>query len=315
MIRFLLAAIVAASPAAALELSLPVDCDMDGDCYIQSYPDRDVSNGYKDYSCNGMSYDGHKGLDIRVPSLDRLNQGVDILAAAPGQVRAIRDGEPDTGIEDYAKGKDCGNAVVILHSDGWETQYCHMKRGSIAVTKGQIVDTGDVLGRMGLSGRTAFPHLHLSVRHRGRHIDPFNSVSLDTRCGVKRRGMWTAKAAEALQYRGGGIVDAGLASRPVELEEVREKGTALTTTGRDAMLLWARFYGLRKGDVMSLDLTGPSGFEAKNNVTFDRNRAEHMLYAGKKTRNGWATGTYTGIAKLIRDGQVHDQEIVTLTVE
>ena len=70
-------------------------------------------------------------------------------------------------------GRDCGNGVVIDHDDGWQTQYCHLRRGSVGVTRGQAVARGDRLGVVGMSGRTQFPHLHLSVRRDGAVIDPF----------------------------------------------------------------------------------------------------------------------------------------------
>ena len=38
---------------------------------------------------------------------------------------------------------------------------------------GDNVQVGDVLGKIGLSGRTQFPHVHVSVRHNGTCIDPF----------------------------------------------------------------------------------------------------------------------------------------------
>jgi murein DD-endopeptidase MepM/ murein hydrolase activator NlpD len=61
---------------------------------------------------------------------------------------------------------------VIVHDQGWETQYCHLKHGSISVKVGDTVQVGDVLGKIGLSGRTQFPHVHVSVRHNGTRIDP-----------------------------------------------------------------------------------------------------------------------------------------------
>jgi murein DD-endopeptidase MepM/ murein hydrolase activator NlpD len=42
--------------------------------------------------------------------------------------------------------RDCGNGVVISHDDGWETQYCHMKKGSISVQDAQCVAMGQILG-------------------------------------------------------------------------------------------------------------------------------------------------------------------------
>lgn len=68
-----------------------------------------------------------------------LRAGVPVYPAAPGTVRSVRDGEPDTGYSEETRasidGKECGNGVVVSHGDGWETQYCHLKNGSVAVRR------------------------------------------------------------------------------------------------------------------------------------------------------------------------------------
>ena len=84
---------------------------------------------------------------------------------------AARDGVAD--FAPFRRGQDCGNGVLVDHGDGWETQYCHMKQGSVRVTSGDAVGAGAVLGQIGQSGMAAFPHLHLSVRHNADKIDPF----------------------------------------------------------------------------------------------------------------------------------------------
>ena len=93
-----------------------------------------------------------------------------MIESAAGNIKALRDGVSDI---DYTParaseldGKECGNGVVIAHDQGLETQYCHLKQGSISVKVGDTVQVGDVLGEIGLSGRTQFPHVHVSVRHK-----------------------------------------------------------------------------------------------------------------------------------------------------
>ncbi len=58
--------------------------------------------------------------------------------------------------------RECGNGVVIAHAGGWETQYCHMAQGGLAVKPDQPVTTGQTLA-VGLSGLTEYPHLHFTV--------------------------------------------------------------------------------------------------------------------------------------------------------
>ena len=79
-------AVVAVSATAAnpLLLDLPVACSVGETCFIQQYFDHDPGPGASDYTCGTMSYDGHDGVDIRLPTVAAMHKGVDVLAAAAG---------------------------------------------------------------------------------------------------------------------------------------------------------------------------------------------------------------------------------------
>ena len=238
-----LLALVAGGAAQALELEIPVDCEIGGGCYIQSYPDRDPGPAATDYTCNPLSYDGHKGVDFRTPTLAAMKAGVDILAAAPGTVLGARDGEPDTGVDGMTEGRDCGNGVTIDHGDGWVTQYCHMARGSVTVRAGDAVAAGDVIGRMGFSGRTEFPHLHLSVRKDGVPVDPFDARANSENCALTDdASLWSPAAQAQVTYKPGGAVDAGFTAEAPTLANIR-LGNIYEDPGAQAPILafWARF--------------------------------------------------------------------------
>jgi hypothetical protein len=98
-------------------------------------------------------------------------------------------------------GKECGNGVVIAHDQSWETQYCHLKERSISVNVGDTVQVGDVLGKIGLSGRTQFPHVHISVLHNETRIDPFAPSGRIT-CNSSADTLWDT----AIEYDAGGLL-------------------------------------------------------------------------------------------------------------
>ncbi|MGB0926638.1 MAG: M23 family metallopeptidase [Pikeienuella sp.] len=310
---------VAFGVAHAVELDIPVDCEIGQGCYIQSYADRDPGPGAVDYACNPMSYDGHKGVDFRVPTFRALKEGVDILAAAPGVVKGTRNGEPDTGVDGMTKGRDCGNGLVIDHGDGWVTQYCHLERGSLRVRSGDRVQTGDRLGRMGFSGRTEFPHLHLSVRKDDVPIDPFDARANNESCTLNDdASLWSPAARALLTYVPGGAVDAGFAPQAPKLADIRigdfyEKPTA------DAPILafWARFYGLRDGDIIRMRLQRPGGkVLAQKDVTIPGDKAEYFHFlGGRKPTQGWPLGDYHGTAVLLRAGKIIDKIAEKATVK
>src|SRR5688572_22267641 len=133
-----------AALAEPLTLALPAACELGRTCEIQHYFDGDASPAARDYQCGNRTYDGHNGTDIRLPTLAALQAGVRVVAAAAGRVLRVRDGVEDVSIKTIAgkkvAGRECGNGVVVAHEDGWQTQYCHLAKGSVRVKPGDKVE-------------------------------------------------------------------------------------------------------------------------------------------------------------------------------
>ena len=68
--------------------------------------------------------------------------------------------------------KSYGNYVKIRHTDNLETIYCHCE--AVLCREGDRVSSRDVIGRVGSTGVSPGPHLHLSVLAEGYYIDPMN---------------------------------------------------------------------------------------------------------------------------------------------
>lgn len=311
-----------ANPARAADprLAIPLDCVLGDTCFIQNHVDADPGPVGSDFTCGPLSYDGHKGTDFALTSMAAMEAGVTVRASAGGVVRAVRDGMPDTGLAGtpaaVLEGKDCGNGVVIDHGDGWETQYCHLKAGSLSASKGERVVAGAALGEVGLSGRTEFPHLHISVRQDGMVVDPFDTDGEHT-CGLDDGpddDLWI----EPMPYVAGGLVTAGIASAVPEFEDVKSGAAVRATLPGDspALVGWAQVFGGRVGDGVEIALTDPSGvLFYSHTATLEKAQARLFRAAGKKTpASGWMPGDWIVTARLLRGGTVLDEIVANVRV-
>ncbi|SMX36866.1 M23 family metallopeptidase [Octadecabacter ascidiaceicola] len=307
-----------AAPAAAqdFQIGLPIDCVLGETCYIQNYVDRDPSEAASDFQCGSLSYDTHKGTDFGLPSLAAMESGVDVLASAAGTVRGVRSDMRDviytSDLAGEINGRDCGNGVVIAHEDGWETQYCHMKEGSVTVLSGDHVEAGDVLGEVGLSGRTQFPHVHISVRRNGAVVDPFAPNGQIT-CGEPpSETLW----AQPIATPEGGILDIGFSNSVPEYTTIKSGTASVQTLTHNApIVLWAFAFGARVGDTVTISFDGPDGPLFQTDDVLDRQQALFMRAGGLNPPDaGWSVGTYTGLVIHARDGVVLDRQSTTISL-
>ena len=95
---------------------------------------------------------GHKGIDMAAPT------GTPVYATGDGVVGKAE------WFSSY------GNFIAINHGAELETRYAHLSR--MAVSAGQRVRKGDLIGYVGSTGRSTGPHLHYEVRIAGMAVDP-----------------------------------------------------------------------------------------------------------------------------------------------
>lgn len=224
------------------------------DVFFGAYLDHDAGGGALDYHCGGKAYDGHGGVDILVRNFRVQDAGVPVLAAAAGVVESVVDGLPDRNTS-WAGTKGFGNHVALSHPGGVVSIYGHLRRGSLAVASGDRVERGELLGLVGSSGKSNWPHLHFEVRLDGARVDPFGGA-----CGPDR-GLWAAQ----LPYQDGFMVtDAGLTDQPASLATLLERPATLATVpaGTSGLVFWLQLVNQRAG-LMRYELRSPDGAVAQ----------------------------------------------------
>ena len=131
---------VASAPSAGSSISVPRNSS--GLKEYAGYYLRPIVGGRKSQGLHG-----YNGVDLAAPV------GTPILASASGQVIISRTGGWNGGY---------GNYVVIKHGNGTQTLYAHNSRN--AVSAGDNVEQGQVIGYIGATGKATGPHLHFEIR-------------------------------------------------------------------------------------------------------------------------------------------------------
>ena len=102
----------------------------------------------------------HNGVDFVADA------GTPVFAACHGSIESVGDSGPS------------GNLVTIRHAEGISTGYAHLSRFAPRLAPGQSVETRQLVGYVGSTGRSTGPHLHFSAKRNGIFIDPL-SLKLD----------------------------------------------------------------------------------------------------------------------------------------
>lgn len=122
--------------------------------------------GYRSSPTGGYSSEFHTGLDFAAPT------GSYIRNWWSGRVVSVSDNTA------------CGTSVRV-QSGSWVHVYCHMQGhvardskgpyvvdGGLRIRQGQTIRAGQRIGRIGMTGRTTGPHLHWTLKYRGKLVDP-----------------------------------------------------------------------------------------------------------------------------------------------
>jgi murein DD-endopeptidase MepM/ murein hydrolase activator NlpD len=234
----------------------PVVGTVGTDWVINSYVDLDPTGGIRDYTGatgnNAKTSNGHLGIDIDSPNFRWMDGGVPIVvAAAGGVVTSLRDGEPDRNTACAGN----SNFVHVLHADGMTALYYHLKKGSVAVSLGQQVSAGAVLGVAGSSGCSTAPHLHFELRNAATAVvDPFE------------KGLWASPPAYNLAAT---LMDWVITAGEMTVQQIKDPSLNITSIPVGSILgVGVSMAGGSPGDILSLVITDPTGAASDSPLMF-----------------------------------------------
>jgi murein DD-endopeptidase MepM/ murein hydrolase activator NlpD len=115
--------------------------------------------GYRYTSGFGYRYDPFNGGTA-------MHAGVDMAGASGEPIYASADGV----VQQAGRSGGYGNLVEVSHGKGIDTRYAHLS--SIVVKPGERVRQGQLIGKMGSTGRSTGTHLHFEIRVDGRAVNP-----------------------------------------------------------------------------------------------------------------------------------------------
>lgn len=212
--------------------AFPLSGVLGDDFFYSTLVDHRSGPGIEDYDCGTATYDGHTGTDVFLPSFARMDDGVEVVAAAAGTVLEVHDGEFDRNT-DWDGQSGLGNYVAISHDDGLVTWYGHLANGSVAVEEGDLVEEGDALGLVGSSGRSNAPHLHFEVQHGAFVRDPFSGP-----CSGPD-SLWREQADYETDFR---VVSTGYTTQTIDYATVLQPPAPVQSFSTSDSTIW--FYVL-----------------------------------------------------------------------
>ena len=121
---------------------------------------------------NGI-YSLTSGYGLRIDPFTQAmakHEGIDFSAAVGTPIIASASGVVSRSGWD----SQYGNVIEIKHAEGFKTRYAHASQ--LLVRVGQTVNRGDVIAKVGNTGRSTGPHLHYEVMKAGAHINPLNML-------------------------------------------------------------------------------------------------------------------------------------------
>ena len=258
-------------PPTPTSFAVPIEGQQDVDWVYGPLPNHDNEpGGAEDYQCGVKTIDFRQTTDFIIPDFRSMELGVDVYAAAAGEVVEVTDGFYDRQLT-YTFDRQ-GNAVRIRHDDGIESRYRFLKAGSIRVQPGDQVERGEVIAQVGSSGDSDWPRLGFEARNaRDEAFDPWAGACSGS------TSYWDDQPPYPNRFL---VIDQGATDLSLTLRRVANRPPTVTSFQRgDAVGYWVHIINRPPGEI-ALRLVGPSGTIDSLTGTFTAPDPENTVLGG-----------------------------------
>jgi murein DD-endopeptidase MepM/ murein hydrolase activator NlpD len=121
-----------------------------------------------------ISVNSHYGSRVHpIHGISKFHRGIDLKGINGEVVLASGNGQViETGFK-----ADLGNYIKVKHKYGFESIYGHLSK--VSVKKGQKVSKGQLIGKVGATGKVTGPHLHYTLKKNQTYLDPFEFLYMN----------------------------------------------------------------------------------------------------------------------------------------
>ncbi len=298
IIAFILSSLFCA-PVMAIELSFPVACSLMNNCWITNHVDLDRKADFaEDYMCGSKTTDGSNSTHISLGSLSAAKDNIPVIATADGQVTIAQN---NTGF--------CGTRVLIDHGGGWESNYCHLSAKNLFVKEGQRIKKNQIIGTIGTTGKTDWPHLSYALLRNGMVFDPFSGRTNLEGCRPNSAPLWSEKMNPL--YEPAQVTSIGFDVGYINGDAIKN-GAIKSATAIDSntpqLSLWALMMNVQKDDIIEIQIIEPSGrFLKEQAITVKQNSKYFPIYLSTLRNNFiWDKGVYKGVMTITRNVNGND---------
>ena len=110
--------------------------------------------------------------------LHKYHEGIDLAASLNTPIIAAAAGKVIVSTDLLEGSKNYGTVIIIDHGNGLQSLYSHLNSRSVFL--GDTVTEGQLIGKVGETGRATGPHVHLEIISNNKRIDPANFIKFES---------------------------------------------------------------------------------------------------------------------------------------